>query len=181
MAKVAVVEPAAPTPLATLAHDYLASCRARGLAPTTLRAAYGYTLDDVLLPWCSRNSIATVDQLNQRVLDRFTADLLTIPSRRGKPLSRYTAHHYVRVVRQFLTWCQKEGEGAAPGRPQLPRLPQRVVEVLSREEIERLETFALTERDKLIIRLLADTGIRVGELCSLRRLTSSSPRTGGPF
>lgn len=168
MAKVAVVTPAAPTPLATLAQDYLASCRARGLAPTTLRTAYGYTLDDILLPWCARHGITSVDQLTQRVLDRFTADLLSIPSKRGKPLSRYTAHHYVRVVRQFLGWCQREGEGVAGGKPQLPRLPQRVVEVLTREEIDRLETFAPTERDKLIIRLLADTGIRVGELCSIQ-------------
>src|SRR5207244_1613799 len=42
------------------------------------------------------------------------------------------------------------------------------LDVLTRDEIERLEDAAPTERDKLIIRLLADTGIRVGELCGLR-------------
>ncbi|HXL62447.1 MAG TPA: hypothetical protein VN959_17545, partial [Mycobacterium sp.] len=49
----------------------------------------------------------------------------------------------------------------------MPRLPQRVIEVLSRKEIDHLEPVAPTERDKLIIRLLAYTGIRVGELCGL--------------
>ncbi len=36
--------------------------------------------------------------------------------------------------------------------------------MLSREEIQRLEGAAGSERDELIIRLLADTGMRVGKL-----------------
>jgi integrase len=39
--------------------------------------------------------------------------------------------------------------------------------VLSREEITRLEDAAQNERDKLIIRVLADTGLRLGELLGL--------------
>jgi integrase/recombinase XerD len=39
--------------------------------------------------------------------------------------------------------------------------------VLSREEIRALEDVAVTERDKLIVRVLGDTGIRVGELVNL--------------
>lgn len=35
------------------------------------------------------------------------------------------------------------------------------------EEIDQLEAAAQTDRDRLIVRLLADTGIRVGELCGL--------------
>jgi integrase len=36
--------------------------------------------------------------------------------------------------------------------------------VLSRDEIRRLEDTANTERDKLVVRTLADTGLRLGEL-----------------
>jgi integrase/recombinase XerD len=177
VARTAVVATATPNPLPVLANDYLASCRARGLAPTTIRTAYTYTLIDVFLPWCARNDIATLDQLTQRVLDRFTSDLLETPSKRGKRLSPHTVHHYVRVVRQFLAWCRVESE-TVNAKPRLPRLPQRVLEVLSRDEIDRLELAAPTERDKLIIRILADTGIRVGELCSLEpaSIISSSDR-----
>jgi hypothetical protein len=39
--------------------------------------------------------------------------------------------------------------------------------VLSREEITAMEDAAATERDKLIVRVLADTGIRVGEMVNL--------------
>lgn len=38
MVKVAVVKPAISSSLEVLAHDYLASCRARGLAPSTTRS-----------------------------------------------------------------------------------------------------------------------------------------------
>jgi integrase len=111
--------------------------------------------------------VETVDQLDQGALDRLTSGLLEDGGKRGKPLSKDTVHSYVRAVRQFLKWAAKEGE-AVKGTPQLPRLTRRVLDVLSREEIERLEDAAPTERAKLIIRLLADTGIRVGELCGLR-------------
>jgi integrase len=49
--------------------------------------------------------------------------------------------------------------------------------VLTREEIQRIEDAAVAERDKLIVRVLADTGIRVGELLRLRVGDSSAPRT----
>ncbi len=180
MAKIAMGPPVPPSSLDVLADDYLASCRARGLAPTTIRTAYTYTLHNVFLPWCARNDIAGVDQLTQHALDRFTSDLLETPSKRGKQLSRHTVHHYVRVVRQFLAWCRVEGENVT-GKPELPRLPDRIIEVLSRTEIERLELAAPTERDKLIIRLLADTGIRVGELCALEPANIISGSDGRAF
>jgi site-specific recombinase XerD len=166
MAKVAVVKPAVSSSLEVLTQDYLASCRARGLAPSTIRTVYSYALDSVLLPWCATHKIESLEQLDQRALDRFTSDLLEIPGKRGQLLSRHTVHQYVRVIRQFLKWCRKEGEDVH-GNPQLPRLPQPIIDVLTREEIDQLETAVPTERDKLIIRLLADTGIRVGELCGL--------------
>ena len=43
-----------------------------------------------------------------------------------------------------------------------------MLDVLSRDEIQQLEDAARSERDKLIVRVLADTGIRVGELLGLR-------------
>jgi hypothetical protein len=41
---------------------------------------------------------------------------------------------------------------------------KRVLDTLSRDEIQHLEDAAQTERDKLIVRILADTGLRLGEL-----------------
>jgi integrase len=45
---------------------------------------------------------------------------------------------------------------------------KRVLDTLSRDEVQAMEDVATAERDKLIVRLLADTGIRLGELLALR-------------
>lgn len=149
-----------------LVEDFLGSCRARGLAFSTVEQVYGYALKHMFLPWCAIKGVDSIGELDQRTVDGFTSHLLTTTTRRGKRLSRESVHMYVRTVRQFLKWCEEAGEGSS-GRPQLPRRPRRVIDTLSREEIDQLEGAAHTDRDRLIVRLMADTGIRVGELCSL--------------
>jgi integrase/recombinase XerD len=164
-AAVKVAEPA--TALPTLVDDYLAHCRARGLAPNTVNQAYKYPLLGVLKPFCEREGIADVSAINSRVLDRLSAWLLESGGRNGQPLSPHSVHSYVRAINHFLSWAKKEGE-PIDVKAQLPRLPKRLVEVLNRGEILRMEHAAEAERDKLIIRLLANTGLRVGELLGLR-------------
>src|SRR5215472_12487066 len=149
-----------------LVEDYLAACRAKGLSPKTVKMAYGYPLRRVFLPWCAREGIAEPPQLSTRLLERFSAELIEHGGKRGE-LSRNSVWTYVKAVRSFLAWAKAEGEEVT-AEARLPKLPQRLVEVLSREEIQRIEDVAETERDKLIVRLLADTGIRVGELVKLR-------------
>jgi integrase/recombinase XerC len=51
-----------------------------------------------------------------------------------------------------------------------------VVDVLSREDIRALEDAAPTERDKLIVRILADTGVRLGELLAADPLRQEPDR-----
>jgi integrase/recombinase XerD len=62
---------------------------------------------------------------------------------------------------------RKEGEKVDAKAP-LPKLSRPVIDVLSRSEIQAMEDAAASERDKLIVRLLADTGIRLSELLGLR-------------
>ncbi len=45
---------------------------------------------------------------------------------------------------------------------------KRVLDTLSGEEIQRLEGAAAAERDRLIVRILTDTGMRLGGLLALR-------------
>ena len=47
------------------------------------------------------------------------------------------------------------------------RTPRRVLTVLERDEIRAMEDAAGSERDKLIVRVLADTGLRLSELLGL--------------
>jgi len=157
-----------PTPLQSLVGDYLAHQRGRGLSPRTLKQAVD-VVERQFLPWCVNEAVTTPDQLSQRVLDRFGAHLLedrTTP--KGKPLARETVRTYLRTLGQFLRWAQSEDAVAAKVKLQTPGRQRRLLETLSREEIQRMEDVVGTERDKLMIRLLADTGIRLGELLGLR-------------
>lgn len=168
MSRISVVSrPTEPSPLHRLVDDYLMACRARGLAPKTIDDSYGYPLRSIFLPWCVENGIEKPEQLTSRTVDAFSVLLLERGGKNVKRLSKFTVHAYARSVRGFLTWCAQEGEDIK-ARPALPRLPRRVLNVLDRSEIDALEAAAPTERDRIIIRILGDCGLRADELCSLR-------------
>ena len=167
MPELTVVEPRETTAVDRLVDDYLASCRARGLSPKTVKFVYAYVLRSVFLPFCRREGVKQPDQVTRKVLDRFSTELLDSGGAKGQ-LSKHSVHSYVRSVNSFLGWASREGEVSADTKAQLPKLGRRLLEVLSREEIQAMEDVAKTERDKLIVRVLADTGIRVGELVGLR-------------
>jgi integrase/recombinase XerD len=153
--------------LERLVDDYLMACRARGLAPNTVDNSYGYPLRGVLLPWCARRGISSLAELDARAIDALSVSLLEEPGHRGRTLSRHSVHAYIRAIRGFLTWAQQEGETVA-ARPALPRLPRRVIDVLDRDEVAGLIASAPSERDRLILAILADCGLRNSELCSLQ-------------
>ncbi len=152
-------------PLEILLRDYLAHVRAGGKSPKTVELYENHLLR-IFWPWARSRGLTSPDELTSRTIDRFSEHLLTEGGTRG-PLSKATVHSYLRTVNYFLSWAKKEGE-VGDARAQLPRLPTRDIEVLSRDEIAKLENTARNERDKLIIRVLADTGVRVAELCGLR-------------
>ena len=169
MAELTIVKPTA-TPIETLVNDYLAAARSRGLSKKTTDSsygAYGYPLKRVLLPFLTREGITQVDQLNNRVLERLSAELQDQGGKKGRPLSRYSIKSWLSVVNSFLLWAKAEGEKVV-GKTPVVKTPKRVLDVLTRDEVKAMENTAQTERDKLIVRILADTGMRNGELVGLR-------------
>lgn len=154
--------------LASLVDDYLMDCRARGLARATIVQSYGYPLRSVFLPWCAENGLTSLSQITSRRMTALSVMLLETPGKSGRQLSKDTVHSYTRGIRGFLQWCANEGEGNPP-KPPLPRLPRRLLDVLNRDEIDALEATAETERDRIILRILSDCGLRSHELASLRQ------------
>ena len=167
MPKLRVVENSDPSAISKLIEDYLVHCRARGLSLKTVDDAYGRPLRHVFLPFCAREGITEPAQLSSRVLDRLGADLRDKGGARGE-LSPHSIHAYLRPVNSFLTWANKEGEVDSPLKASTPKLPKKQLVVLDRGEIQAMEDAAATERDKLIIRVFADTGMRLDELLGLR-------------
>ncbi len=161
-----VLPTAAPSPLARLVDDYLMSCRARGLSPRT-DEQYGYALRNVFLKWCDAEGVTRLEELDRRTFDRYTSFLLQKRTRSGAPITKHAVHSFLRPVRILLNWAIKEGETVV-AKPQLPRREKPVRDVLSREEIDQLERVMPNERDKLIIRIFGDCGLRLDELTKLQ-------------
>ncbi len=144
--------------------DFMAGVKAQGTSPRTYRY-YSDVLTKTFLPWCVERRIQELERLDQRALDEFSAYLLDRPD---KPLAKSSAASYLRAVRTFVRWVGENGLSSADIRVRNVKVPRQVVDALSPAEISALEAAADTERDRLIIRVLANTGIRLSELLGLR-------------
>jgi integrase/recombinase XerD len=150
-----------------LVRDYLQEKRAAGASPRTV-GHYREVLEQVLIPFCAEEGLETVADLTSRHLNDLGAGHLDgSRSRSGRAISKATVHSYMRAINSFLAWARAQGE-ASSARGRLPSMRKRVLDTLAREEIQRMEDAAAAERDKLIVRILADTGMRLGELLALR-------------
>jgi integrase len=150
-----------------LIGDYLQEKRAEGASPRTV-LHYKEVLEQVLLPYCKDAGVQAPSELTNRHLNDLGAGHLDgTRSRSKRPISKATVHSYMRAINSFLTWARAQGE-ASTARGRLPSMRKRVLDTLTREEIQALEDAAQAERDKLIVRVLADTGLRLGELLALR-------------
>lgn len=156
-----VVEPSPRTAIETVVSDYLAQQRSRGLSPRTT-ALTSNVLERTFLPWCASQGLHEPAHLTQRLLDGLGADLL------DRKLARESVRTYTRTIGTFVRWAQADGSVEAKLRMHQPKPEKKLIETLSREEVMKLEDAAVTERDRVIIRLLADSGVRLGELLGLR-------------
>jgi site-specific recombinase XerD len=90
-------------------------------------------------------------------------------------LKRKTQNFYLIALRVFLKYLAKRGiEALPPERIELAKVPERELDLISEDELERLLASPKGEdlkslRDKAILELLFSTGLRVSELCSLDR------------
>ena len=94
---------------------------------------------------------------------------------RGRTLGQKTQNYHLIALRAFLKYLSKNDiPSLAPEKVELGKTPQRTVEFLTREELDRLfEAIDLSHstglRDRAILETLFSTGLRVSELASLNR------------
>ncbi len=88
--------------------------------------------------------------------------------RREGGLSARTILRRIASLKTFYRFLRSRGiaEGD-PVRVDRPRVRRRLPSVLSRSEVRRLIEAAPTQRDRLMLRFLYATGLRVSELCAL--------------
>jgi integrase len=151
--------------LAALLPSFELALRAARKAPGTV-AVYG---DGVraYLRWCSSGAYAA--DLSRTQVQAFVADLLDGGAEAA------TAHARLKGLRRFSAWLVAEGE--LPTDPLLgltsPRVDTKVVHALSEDQLRRLIKACVgrelrDRRDEALVRLMAETGARAGEVVGLR-------------
>lgn len=128
--------------------------------------------------WCEDDRLQ-LQQIKPIHVAKYLTHLQSQPHQRtGDELSSYTVHGFARSIRTFLAWCGSEPQSYIPisiaQNLVMPRLDETVIEIFEPIEIKQLFVAteqeyspALVARDKAILAVLIDTGIRAGELIGL--------------
>jgi site-specific recombinase XerD len=125
--------------------------------------------------WCARHEIGSVEEVRTASVQQFLDDVRT-REHGGHAVSTYTVHGYGQVVKGFLNWAVREE--LIPARVtrnlKLPKVEEKIIEVFTVEQIKRLffatgseRSSSLVYRDRAILAVLLDTGVRASELCTL--------------
>lgn len=111
-----------------------------------------------------------LDELGQDKITLYISGLL------GRPLSKSTRATYIRHLKVFLKWVQGEYDVRYDyKRIKVPKSPKKNVRIYSPDELMeifshiRAENEWLTLRNKCIVALMYDSGLRQSEVCSLKR------------
>jgi len=85
-------------------------------------------------------------------------------------LSPFTVQGQARTLKVFFRFAQEESylNVNIASRLKVPRAPRKIIPTFSEEQLRRLLATARSTRDKAILGLFIDTGIRVTELACLR-------------
>jgi site-specific recombinase XerD len=126
--------------------------------------------------------ITGIDEVEADDISAWFAHMRSTPAARGKVRSERTIQTYARSARAFFHWLLRRGtlEHNPFDRVVFPKVGRPLIQTISDEEFEKLllacappnETGPFAERaavrNRAILWLLFDTGIRVSELTNLR-------------
>jgi integrase/recombinase XerC/integrase/recombinase XerD len=164
-------------PLNQVAQFYYTACRTEGKTAKTMRG-YEEKLSRFVRWFNSSVGELTLERAREFVAAlQATEKWCDQPSKRkaGVKVSPQTVANHVRVMKAFASWLYEEGykQENVLARLVLPRVPSKVIEVLTDEEIGRLLA-AVKPKDDMALRdlgilvLFLDTGLRLSELLALQ-------------
>ena len=132
--------------------------------------------------WCDTEEMRLSD-INSRNIDNFLDHMVKTrkPCKAGKTeISTCTLASEVRIIKIFLNWCIQDEQYSQYVKPivvsriKKPKVTQEIIETFSPEQIDALfracdkeESEHLQLRDRAILAVLLDCGLRATELCTL--------------
>jgi integrase/recombinase XerD len=115
--------------------------------------------------WCAEKNLSDLSQITVSHVQQFVSS--------AKTTNTNTRHHRAQVVKGFLNWCAQDEELGVREkmvrRIEMPKVEQPEISIFSDAEIMRLfracDKTQNPHRNKAILHILLDTGIRAAELC----------------
>ncbi len=124
--------------------------------------------------------------VTDQLVREYRLHLNRLQDKNGESLKKNTQNYHLIALRAFLKYLSKRNiDSLAPERVELGKMPERQVAFLEGGDLERLleaplkleaqnqkfeiRNTAVPLRDKAILELLFSTGLRVSELCNLKR------------
>lgn len=116
-----------------------------------------------------------INKIDLSLVRRYRLFLNRFEFRPNEPLTIKTQNYHIIALRAFLKYCTKQDwKTLEPEKIELSKIPDRTVEYLTREELERLFEAVDTStiiglRNRAILEFLYSTGLRISELVNLNR------------
>ena len=147
---------------------FFQALRAKGVSPRT-EVSYRESLDQFIGFFLADDPTLTIEDVRSHHIEAFLAHLRKMGRADSTVDNRY------RSLRRFFRWCRRQRliEVDPIKDVQAPMVRPHAVTPYTRQEIERMMAATrnwppLALRDQAIIALLYNTGIRSGELCTLK-------------
>lgn len=140
-------------------------CKAQRYSPKTLQF-----YSDLLPPFFTWLGSEGVSQLEDITSYHIRAHLVNKQTNtNGNQASGHTVHAIARAIRAFFNFCVAEDwlTVSPMKNVKMPRKPKRILEAYTANEIKLLLKAAKDDREKTIIYVLLDTGIRASECISV--------------
>ena len=151
----------------TLAHfalndaytDFILSRQARQNTPATMEF-YKYTAGKFLI-WLESQSVTSPQEITARHVRAYLAELT------ARKLSDWTLNDCARGIRTMLIFFHDEGYIPALVKVDMPKVAKKRLPVLTASEVDTVIKACVSKRNKAIILVLVDTGLRRSELINL--------------
>ena len=148
--------------------DYLIELEIKKFSPNTQRS-YKIQLG-MFAKWCAENDIDDIEEMRMPIVKQYTQYLI------GRGLKGSTINLYLKVVKGFIKYCYEEEYGGFNINSKKMSFVKEDKPVLPAFKVKDVKTMLETckgngyrdIRDKTILILFFDTGIRLSELLGIR-------------
>jgi integrase/recombinase XerD len=139
--------------------DFLLFREAMLCSPPTMKF-YKFT-GGKILDWLTKVGVSSPEEIKAKHVHAYLSNM----ARRG--LSDSYIHSHARVFKTFLRFLNDAEYVSTPIKFRMPTIAQKRLSILTSDELRRVLRSCLIPRDKAMIMLFVDTGVRRSEACSL--------------